>query len=611
MTTNRRPSRSGITPFLAAIVAALLPLASDALGFGVGKVYRDPAHKFSLKTLNEWEQVPVEAGDAIEIAKWHDPVERGFMWKAEMKVIRVITDKQKTEPLTGSGSDGKIDKSEVKKLMASMYGSAFEALTSNLFLGEGQKAPDKDKDGKPITSLDKVPGKIYAWEMDLSSRYQGGYYTKKDLTYFAVAATFERDGVDYGIMCSGPMRLQNKLEGDFKSVCKSFRFFDENAKDVVSLDVLDGVNITAGRRAEIENSLIKGWGIMVSPKKNYIVIYNMARGKNKALARTIAERIEKIREKVYEVQFPPAQKVDAVSIVRVCKDAKEYHAYGGPGGSAGYWNSWSEELVFYDMVPSKKVDENTLAVLYHEAFHQYIFYSVGNVAPHSWFNEGHGDYYAGSKYTAGNFKIAPFKWRTGTVKDAIRKGPRERIITKDAQGKESVTWGNTGYTPLEHLVRFTQPDYYAYPGISYAQGWSFVYFLREVVPKNKEYKAKWGHILDVYFNTLKDEVNKTGQMKRAGQGDPEKPAGPGDDPKPGEPGKDGEPGEDGEPGDEGDPDDGDTDEPAEEVDPGFQPEPVGFATPDALRLAIDAAFKGVNFQELEKAWKEATLKVSG
>jgi len=35
-------------------------------------------------------------------------------------------------------------------------------------------------------------------------------------------------------------------------------------------------------------------------------------------------RIEKIRKQVYEVQFPPAQPVKAVSLVRVCGDVAEY-----------------------------------------------------------------------------------------------------------------------------------------------------------------------------------------------------------------------------------------------------------------------------------------------
>ena len=59
--------------------------------------------------------------------------------------------------------------------------------------------------------------------------------------------------------------------------------------------------------------------------------------------------------------------------------------------------------------------ETTLAVLYHEAFHQYIYYSVGKVAPHSWFNEGHGDYYAGARYADKKFTIRPFAWRVPAV----------------------------------------------------------------------------------------------------------------------------------------------------------------------------------------------------
>ena len=51
---------------------------------------------------------------------------------------------------------------------------------------------------------------------------------------------------------------------------------------------------------------------------------------------------------------------------------------------------------YRDLARSEPLTADTLAVLYHEAFHQFIFYSVGEVAPHSWFNEGHGDYFSGA-----------------------------------------------------------------------------------------------------------------------------------------------------------------------------------------------------------------------
>jgi len=356
---------------------------------------------------------------------------------------------------------------------------------------------------------------------------------------------------------------------------------------------------------------VKGWGVEVSPKKNYVIIYNTKSNKNLRLANTIAERIESIREQIYEVQFKPAEPIKAVSIVRICGDRNEYHKYGGPPGSAGYWNSWAEELVFYDASPAKEADDDTLAVLYHEAFHQYIYYSVGNVAPHSWFNEGHGDYYAGSRYKSHKWKVGPFDWRVGTVKNAIREGPRTFTVKKDEQsGKEVKLFASDkGYTPIKDLVAFSQGDYYSYPGVSYAQGWSLIYFLREEVPKNKKYAEKWGKILDTYFNALKREVNKEGRLRRGGFGDPEKPDRPDDGPaEPEDPDAPADPTDPTDPGSPDDPDAGGDEPPA---DPGFQPLQQGEASESSLEIALREAFTGVDFDEFETAWKEFTLKVSG
>ncbi len=591
--------------FLALSIGSVV-LAQFCLARGAGKLYRDPAYKFSIHWFSDWEQLPPEAGQKVVVAKFHDPADKGRIVATEIEVYRVSTSKGGETPVTGG--DKPLDKDQLKELAQDYFGpkDAFTAMTQFLRVPKGQKLPDKDKDAKPVDSADGIHGKMYSFEVNLAGEEKITYGTVKDYTYFAVMAVFAKDNIEYGIKAMCPTRDRKKYEADYKSVMKTFKVFDDQAKDVQSLDVLKDVKISAARRQEIERQMIKGWGVMISPKKNYVVIYNTQRGKNKELATTISDRIEKIRERVYESKFPPAQPIDAVSVIRICKDEAEYHGYGGPGGSAGYWNSGTEELVFYDMSKSKKVDENTLSVLYHEAFHQYIYYSVGNVAPHSWFNEGHGDYFAGSKYTNGKFDIGPFKWRIGTVKNAIREGARQKTVTKDAKGNEVVSWTNKGYTPLKDLVAFSQGDYYSYPGVSYAQGWSIIYFLRERVPKNPAWNAKWGKILDVYFNTLKDDVNKTGKLQRGGLVDPKKP-GPDDPGKGGgdDPGKGG--GDD--PGKGGDGDGDGPDEP--EKDPGLPPEQDGFSTPSALQHALDAAFKGIDWDEFEKAWKDEILKISG
>ena len=321
--------------------------------------------------------------------------------------------------------------------------------------------------------------------------------------------------------------------------------------------------------------------MLVSPKKHYVVVYNSKGGKNIALANLIAGRIETIRAQLYEPQFPPAKPVESVSVVRVCGDAEEYRLYGGPRGSAGYWNYDAEELVFYDASPDRAVDDDTLGVLYHEAFHQYIHYAVGRISPHSWFDEGHGDFYAGAKFADGKFTIHPFSWRVRTVKDAVAFGVRSGNPAEEATFDRDGT-PRRGYTPLAKLVRLTKRDYYSYPSVSYAQGWSLVYFLRHVVPQSPSCPAPWREILSTYFRVLQEE-----NVKLAGPKGATTPSEKGDS-EPATPPEDGGAG---------------SGVPANTRNLG--------TTQAALDKATAAAFEGVDFDALETAWKAfvSTLEV--
>jgi hypothetical protein len=171
--------------------------------------------------------------------------------------------------------------------------------------------------------------------------------------------------------------------------------------------------------------------------------------------------------------------------VRICKSRDEYLSYGGPPTSAGYWNWEDEELVLYDAETQDKAhhvsDANTFIALYHEAFHQYIHYSTGELPPHSWFNEGHGDFFSGATIRDGKMRsIGPNPWRVKTIQLAIKEGK---------------------HVPLRELLSYEQPQYYANPYVCYAEGWSLIYFLRksEAVAKRPE----WAQILPTYFAELK------------------------------------------------------------------------------------------------------------
>ncbi len=255
-------------------------------------------------------------------------------------------------------------------------------------------------------------------------------------------------------------------------------------------------------RVKARMDLPKGW--KSDDTENYILVYST---KDEPLIRLIKRELESIR-KEYEKLFPPLQPVTTVSRVRICKDQAEYFAYGGPKGSGGYWNWMAQELVFfdYDNVEGKAGTgkANSRIVLYHEAFHQYIYYSAGSFSPHSWYNEGTGDYFSGAKISGGKVKsIGVNSWRIATVQNMIENGP---------------------LAPWKDIIRWSQREYYGgndkrmQGGHSYAQGWSMIYFLRESKVAQKH--EVWSTILDVYFNTLRESYNSgLAELEAAGDGE--------------------------------------------------------------------------------------------
>lgn len=232
-------------------------------------------------------------------------------------------------------------------------------------------------------------------------------------------------------------------------------------------------------RIRVRLGLPKGW--QSEDTKNYIVIYNTP---DQPLVRQIVRDLELIREE-YVRLFPALEEFEAVSTVRVCSGRDEYLTFSGLPGSAGYWNWMTEELVLYDATKKEKGEKtdksDTFIVLYHEAFHQYIHYSSGELSPHSWFNEGYGDYFSGALVTGGRVRgIGLNPWRIKTIQNAI-------------QQRKHVPWSE--------ILRYEQMSYYANPGICYAQGWSMIYFLN--TSKHVEKDARLAQILPIYFDTLK------------------------------------------------------------------------------------------------------------
>ena len=240
-------------------------------------------------------------------------------------------------------------------------------------------------------------------------------------------------------------------------------------------------------RMKVRGGMVKPW--KAEDTENFIVVYNT---KDQPLVRKIVRDLETLREE-YVRQFPPIGEVTAVSTVRICRDRLEYLAYGGNPGTAGYWNFVEEELVLYDAEKqggdASLRDAKTFVVLYHEAFHQYIFYSCGGVSPHSWFNEGYGDYFGGALIKGGKVKkIGPNPMRAWVV-ETLAEG--KKLYPRNGLPLE-------GLMSFEKMIRLPKSVYY-FDKRSYSTGWSMIYFLKsKEVQRHKE----WAAILPTYFEAL-------------------------------------------------------------------------------------------------------------
>jgi hypothetical protein len=232
------------------------------------------------------------------------------------------------------------------------------------------------------------------------------------------------------------------------------------------------------------DKLPPGWSSLRT--RRYLFLYNA----EEKFVKQLAERIEAIRDE-YERLYPPDRPIDAVSIVRVCNSIDEYHAYGGRPGTGGYWYYVARELVFFDYRPR----DLTLLVLNHEAFHQYIYYFYGQLAPHSWYNEGHGDYFSGAKMTKSN-RISGYGEGPGGFSRLPEIKEGARLLSEGKGAKDGAA------VPLKQIMNFHKSDYYGNKGydagLCYAEGWAIVFMLREA----KGLEPKWQKILPDYLQNL-------------------------------------------------------------------------------------------------------------
>jgi len=481
---------------------------------------------FKIKIPKDWQFIPPQPGDKNLIGKY-DPeqsgkgilLKNGQYWGYHVWLVKF--DRRKPP------GDGAVNKDEQRIEIPALRD--IEGFLKGGEIGLPGSWKKNAKEGGPL-SIAGVEATSSIYDLTLHETPLRLY-----VAHFKLGPDLE-----VALLANGPgdEKKWSKFEGPFQTMGKSFKRLALESAAVADAKPGDSP-LRSRKRAEL-SAIVRsqpGWNLFETP--NYFILSNNT---DKEFMDEMMVRIEAIR-KSYEETYPPdkvielkkqrdanlakkkaedaaagkpaegeeeaeqepaeeeagrtaAKSADPMeesrcSVVRVVNNADQYQSYGGPRGSAGYWSSYHKELVIYDdqAIGGRK---NTWATMNHEAFHQYIYYFFGNLAPHSWYNEGTGDFYAGYQLKNSRFELKPFDWRVQTIKGALREA---------GDGKQT-------YIPLKELVRYTQAEYYGKNkydidgGENYAQGWSFVWFLR-TGPKNaRGWNPAWTPILDTYLRVL-------------------------------------------------------------------------------------------------------------
>ncbi len=461
--------------------AALLVLTALVVGVSAGtaraKTYRDQRHGYSINILPGWTQTPTQPGETTIVAKFKSDRKRDF---ATLDICRFSVGGGETTPGSeeaGSDSPGipiprrfgpppPRDGKDYLGQILDRWKAQLERIAQRT--GRELTIPPLGKPKK--VKFGKIEGEIYTHEMPPlpRMRFPGA---------FRMAGIVRRGDEEYLILYTCPGNQAKKLKGPFLASIRSFRFGE--ARPVEEEDIRKRGRarwknkplLDPEKRERIKKSLVGTWRFIDTPY--YLIIYNC----DDRLAWFVAEQIEWMREYAYQKVFPPVEPLKECMVVRVCREMDEYHHYGGPMGSAGYWSNGTDEFVLPDLSRSKKPDKQTLGVLHHEGFHQFIYYSLLKHNPPVWFNEGFAEYF---------FCVQP----AGKRMKFLKRHPMRYSVVKTAAATGKLI-------PIKEFIHLSHAQYMARANLCYAEGWAFATWLKNIT-RNERYRQ----VPEIFFREM-------------------------------------------------------------------------------------------------------------
>jgi hypothetical protein len=225
------------------------------------------------------------------------------------------------------------------------------------------------------------------------------------------------------------------------------------------------------RLAEVKRAISTCEGWVALPSAHYIVLTDAGAD----TAKRALDELEFARA-VFEKEFPPKRPIEALGVVRLCKDRDEYFKNGGACGTTCAWSPMQQEMIAF-VGPGDPSRE--WAGLRSGAFFQYESLALDSSNLHDWFSSGVASAFSASSRSADELAWQPLEDRARRLR---------------------ATAGTGDWIPLAKLVEMSHADFLGGAmDQTAAEGWGLAYFLRVVTPNER-----WRRVLHVYWTTFRD-----------------------------------------------------------------------------------------------------------
>lgn len=246
---------------------------------------------------------------------------------------------------------------------------------------------------------------------------------------------------------------------------------------------------------------LPGWWFVETP--NYVLVSDL-RGGRRSFVQQLQEDLEAVRA-IYERMFPPRIPLEAVSLVRIFDDPEEYVSYVGEEHRAtgGAWLPDKRELVIRPFEWGSELERRArmASVVYHEAFHQYIFYAFDLIRTSPWYNEGHAVFFEGADLRRAEIRVDELEAYASVVETLAASGTMavSQLLMLDYDRFYQRLTGNAGRRRAH-----------------YAMAWGLVYYLRKAAPLEDD--NRYEEIIGRYEEALMETQDETIATRKAFEG---------------------------------------------------------------------------------------------